>query len=69
MRPNALQQILEKAQKEQADKLTQAEEMFQACAKQFPHVASEFASKDDAIADTVSHAARLTDISVLVSGS
>lgn len=69
VRSDTLQQILEKAQKEQADKLTQAEEMFQACAKQFPHVVSEFAAKDDAIANNVSHAARLADISVLASGS
>lgn len=69
VRPDTLQQILEKAQTEQAGKLKQAEEMFQACAKQFSHVASEFAAKDEAIADTVSHAARLADISVLASGA
>ena len=67
--PEIFNRVIENARRERAEKLSQAQQMFEACAGRFPHVDSEFAAAEGEIGGVVGHAARLADISVLGSGS
>jgi nucleotide-binding universal stress UspA family protein len=66
--PELIRIAMERANRRRADKLAEARQVFEACAKRHPHVEPQFASAEGDVADLVSHAARLADISVLGGG-
>lgn len=67
--PDMFKRAVEKATAERAERLSEAQRIFRACAEQFPNVESEFESPEGEIDELVSHAARLADVSILGSGS
>jgi nucleotide-binding universal stress UspA family protein len=69
MDPDAMRRIVEDARKQRGLTKESAKELFQEVAKRFQQVEDEFSALEGDIVETVGHAARLADISILDGGA
>lgn len=67
--PDAMRRIAEDARKEREHRRKGAQELFEGVAKRFQQVECEFSALEGNVVDTVAHAARLADISILDGGA
>ncbi len=67
--PDAMRRIAEDARKERDHIRKSAQELFQDVSKRFQQVEFEFSALEGNVVDTVAHAARLADITILDGGA